>query len=690
MLFVSMACVKCQVTWQKVCSPNEDVICMATASNNIIYAGTQTYGVFKSADEGGIWENISGDLPDSTVRAMKVSTDNKLFIGTGSHGVHQFSAGSWSAINNGLPTNNLLVTDFCQGLDGNMFMMATTGGVYQWNGINWTNITYNLPPLGKCLAKNSTGQVYAGVFNSGVYKYDGVNNWTLVGDVMPNNFVIKMAITASDTIVAVCNSNNVYKCSIAGGAWLASNAGLPAINMNCIGVDVQNRLFIGTSSNNGSLYRSTNNGGLWTLVSTQMKTTVFNCVVTSQNNRIYVGASGVFKSADGGQNWSDQNHGMNASRIMLCFKCTRDGIFYIGNKLGVWRSTDNGFTWQLKNSGLSHFNVLQITETANGSLLLHAYNSVPKGAIYRSVNQGDSWAQVAANGCDFYTKIKQHKRDTLWASSRFSGATSLSYSTNDGLSWLNNGLMISAIWDIDLTKERTIFLGSESEGISRSDNGGQTFNLGVGNTTGWYGNVIEIERDDNGYIFAGGDWWTHILWFSRPEENGNIWTQFTDPDLTVHGVQDLIFDHYNNAYLACENDGFRMAYKADWSASTNWIASNSGLPSPNCNLLELSFDTSGYLYTVCSATNGHNAGLFRSVNPVNPPKSSVFVFNGNGSWLDAANWEDNRLPPATIAGNKIVIIDPGVNGECWFNVPITFSNGSILKVSAGKKLTLKL
>jgi hypothetical protein len=119
------------------------------------------------------------------------------------------------------------------------------------------------------------------------------------------------------------------------------------------------------------------------------------------------------------------------------------------------------------------------------------------------------------------------------------------------------------------------------------------FTLGVGNSIPWYGKVIEIERDENGVIFAGGDWWNNIMWFSTPEENGNSWTRFNDNNLVVRGVQDLVFDYYNNVYAACEDNGIRMAYNSNWNAQTNWIASSVGLPYPEINLIELNFDTSG-------------------------------------------------------------------------------------------------
>jgi hypothetical protein len=259
---------------------------------------------------------------------------------------------------------------------------------------------------------------------------------------------------------------------------------------------------------------------------------------------------------------------------------------------------------------------------------------------------------------------------------------------NNGATWVNNPLTISAIWDIDFSRPHTIFIGSESEGVSRSDNGGQTFTLGVGNTIPWYGNVIEIETDANGVIFAGGDWWTNALWFSSPSDNGDVWTKFNDPDLVVSGSQDLVFDQHNNAYLACENNGIRMAYHSIWNANTNWIPSNAGLPSPNSFVNELQFDTSGYMYAICYTSNGHNGGIFRSTTVVNPPISATYTFTGNGNWSNAANWKNSRKPPALLTGNAIIIINPTANGECVADGFQQVTNGAVFKVLPEKKLRI--
>ncbi|MFZ4056523.1 MAG: WD40/YVTN/BNR-like repeat-containing protein [Ferruginibacter sp.] len=686
-LFFILFCAnsKAQINWQRTPSPNENVSCLTTDST-IIYAGTYTYGVFKSINDGTSWSNISLGLADSNINKIQSSTDNKIFVGTGTHGVYQYNGVNWIAINNGLPANNLVVTAFAKSAGGVMFMMATTGKIYKWDGNSWTDISFNFPSLGRDICISSTGSLYASAFASGIYKFDGVNNWTIVGGTMPNNFVTRFTISNNDTIVVACNSNNVFKCATSGGTWVSINNGLPAVNVNAILSDNQNNLIIATAASNGAIYRSINGGINWTLISSALFTTSFNCLTNGISGKLFAGASGVFKTQDIGNTWVDLNPGMVAPKSVSSFLCTQNGTYFCSTIYGPWRSTDNGNTWQLKNTNIAHFYVLQIIENAAGDILLHARNTVPKGAIYRSTNNGESWTQVAANGCDRYTKLKQHKADTIWAASQFSGATTLSYSINNGANWVNNPLTISAIWDIDFSKDHTIFIGSESEGVSRSSNGGQTFTLGVGNTIPWYGNVIEIETDANGVIFAGSDWWTNTLWFSSATENGDVWTKFTDPDLIVSGSQDLIFDLHNNAYLACENNGIRMAYNTIWNANTNWITSNNGLPSPTSYVNELNFDTSGYMYAVCYVGNGHNGGLYKSTTVINPPLSSTYTFTGNGNWSDASNWKNNSMPPPNLSGNAIIIINPISTGECIVDVSQQILNGAILKVVSGKKI----
>ena len=82
-----------QLNWQRINSPNENISSLATGSN-AVYAGTYTYGVYQSANEGLNWNNISLGLPDSGINSIQAATDDKLFAGTGSHGLYQYSNGT--------------------------------------------------------------------------------------------------------------------------------------------------------------------------------------------------------------------------------------------------------------------------------------------------------------------------------------------------------------------------------------------------------------------------------------------------------------------------------------------------------------------------------------------------------------------------------------------------------------------
>jgi hypothetical protein len=675
--------VTAQVSWQRVPVPAEAVASVTVNSAGIVFLGTYTYGVFMSVDDGITWQNISAGLGDSTILQLQSSSDDKIFATTASHGIYAYSIGSWSPVNMGLPNSNISAVSFAKGPAGEMFMMASSGKIYHWKNNSWTDITFNFPSIGKAVSMGPGNILYAAAFAAGVLKFDGVNNWTLVGFPMPNNYVTKITVSNADTIYAACNSNNIFKCAVTGGNWILVNAGLPAADMNFIVTDAANNVFTGTNTSYGSLYRLMNGGTSWINISTGIYTTAFNCLGISSSNKIYTGASGIFKSVDGGDSWMDMSNNLIAPKTITCFAGTSTGILFAGTRNGPWRSLDNGQTWQLKNKGIAHPGMLQIMETASGALLCHGINNVPKGAIYRSTDKGENWVQVAANGTDMYTKIKQHKSDTIWATTRFSGASSLSWSIDDGATWINTPLKISAVWDIDFSKDHTIFLGSESEGVSRSENGGQTFTLGVGNTIPWYGNVLEVETDASGVVFAGGDWWTHILWFSK--SNGNDWVQFTDNDLTIHGLQDLLFDEHNNAYIADESNGVLMAYNSDWNAGTDWIESSTGLPGQNPNIRELGFDHNGYLYAVCYTSDGHNGGLFKTLAAINPPDSSVYTFSGNGNWSDAGNWSHQKIPPPVLSGNQMILVNPAPGGECILDIEQHVSGGAILKLQPNAK-----
>lgn len=591
-----------QITWEKINSPNESVSALTCTSNGDAFLGTTNYGVFQSTDGGATWDNISQGLGDLTVRSMATASDDAVFAGTGANGIYRYSAGTWTQINTGLPAGNLLSSAFAKGNNGEMYLITVSDDVYKWNGSTWASIKFNLPALARVIAVSSTGEVFVGCFNGGVYKFNGINAWTTMG-AMPNSFVTKMVMSATDVIYVACNSNNVYKIPATGGTWTSINTGLPVLNATMLGIDAQNNLYLAYSVGNyGKLYRSTNSGGTWSPVANALNTSPFFSFCAHPSGQVYLGGAGVYQTTDGGDTWNDLNPGLDARKTLLSITAAANNLLFVALQGGgVWRSDDNGVTWQQKTTGLSTFNSIQITTAADGSLLCNAYfpGSTTMGVIFRSTNNGDTWTQVASNGTDLYTKIKQDSgTGRVWACGRFGGPV-LAYSTNNGATWTNNPIpSFSAIWDIEFGANNTLFVGSESEGVSRSTNGGVTWEEGVGNSIPWYGNVIEVEIDQYGNLFAATDWYNNMVWFSPSGSNGDTWTKFLDADLNgLNDIYDLVFDNQNNAYIATSNGPYKdpiyRANNAVWNENTPWVSVSNGLPS-NAGAGVLEFDAEGY------------------------------------------------------------------------------------------------
>ncbi|MEN9569226.1 MAG: hypothetical protein RL172_457 [Bacteroidota bacterium] len=64
----------------------------------------------------------------------------------------------------------------------------------------------------------------------------------------------------------------------------------------------------------------------------------------------------------------------------------------------------------------------------------------------------------------------------------------------------------------------------------------------------------------------------------------------------------------------------------------------------------------------------------------------TYTFTGNGNWDDAANWFENRIPPATLPVFSTIVIDHAAGGQCILNVPQNIASGASVVVNAGKNL----
>lgn len=211
------------------------------------------------------------------------------------------------------------------------------------------------------------------------------------------------------------------------------------------------------------------------------------CIVADEGN-LYVATrgNGVYKSIDGGGNWTPVNNGIgetvatsfvDALAVVPSTSGNGTNLFAGMGGGGIWRSTDEGASWfQVYDIGVWYLGGTGSTVLAGAAQV--GYNS----GVYRSTSDGQTWTRC--NG-GFTSAADSNVR--CFASLKV-GNTTYTYtgtdggafiSTNGGASWtrISNGLPPSRVESIIATPGTggagvTIFAGVYLYGVYRStDNG---------------------------------------------------------------------------------------------------------------------------------------------------------------------------------------------------------------------------
>ncbi|MCU0312943.1 MAG: glycoside hydrolase [Solirubrobacteraceae bacterium] len=240
---------------------------------NVVYAGLEGGGVFKSVTGGATWTPFNSGFANpliTNVRALLTSsTGTTVYAGT-DLGVFKSTGGAWQPIAQGPeadPANPKKLNESVQSLvsltGGTILAGVFNGGVFRSTdgGDTWTPPPANsgMPAIETVygLTENIPGLVYA-TAGSGVYlsTNQGVT-WTRVSDGIPG---IASPITTwayperPQILFTSTGSNGIYRSVTGGLTWSAINDGLGAVRAR--------GLQIFTAAQGAHLYAATEEG-LW-------------------------------------------------------------------------------------------------------------------------------------------------------------------------------------------------------------------------------------------------------------------------------------------------------------------------------------------------------------------------------------------------------------------------------------------
>jgi hypothetical protein len=231
---------------------------------------------------------------------------------------------------------------------------------------------------------------------------------------LPNQTFSQVAVDPANpkVVYAAGNDSNlnpyVYKSFDSGNTWAAIGSGLGQFNVYALAVNKvnDNIVYIGGYNPNThliALYESINGGANWNVAATSLGDNSVQGIALDPTaaNTSYLGLNhGVAKSIDG-TNWTMLAPMNNMNVQSMAIDRSAVPVVYAGTNAatnpGVWKSADGGQTWSNVNNGLPAGSVFFLAvDTTTNSTIYASEAGFPDQPfqLAKTTNSGQSWIQL--------------------------------------------------------------------------------------------------------------------------------------------------------------------------------------------------------------------------------------------------------------------------------------------------------
>ena len=299
------------------------------------------------------------------------------------------------------------------------------------------------------------------------------------------------------------NQTNTQGIESENGAWEevgpiakpVNGTGQPNGNgrLNTIGFHPTNENIFWVGAPAGGLWKTTDGGITWSSNTDELATLGVSSILIDPTNTnvMYIGTGdrdagdspsrGVYKSTDGGTNWTQSNSGMGNRTVgAMIMHHSNSSYILAATSGGVYRTQNGGSTWTLESTSA---NYKDIKYKPGSSTVVYATETSSGAGFYRSTNGGDTWTQVTSglptSPQRYSIGVSEDDANVVYVlcsvSSAFGG---LYKSSNSGVSFSTQSTTPN-------------ILGWNENG---SSSGGQ----------GWYDLTVAVDPDDASIVYVGG------------------------------------------------------------------------------------------------------------------------------------------------------------------------------------------
>jgi len=282
-----------------------------------------------------------------------------------------------------------------------------------------------------------------------------------------------------------------------------------------------------------------------------------NCIAFDPVNPdiIWIGspAGGLWKSADGGSNWTTNTDNLpviGVSSIAIDPTNTQNMLIVTGDadatdtySIGILKSTDGGNSWNTTSLSYNISQEKRINKVIINPIYPDSVFAVTNDNIMISTDAGSNWQTVGIIGRWRDIEFKPGTPSTIYAAKQSSGGSNIYRTTDGGANWIviNNGVASSGKYRplIAVTPDNpeviyALYSASDYSlhGLYKSSDAGNSWTLQSnspnilgrdtdGTSTGgqsWYDLSLAVSTNDENLLYVGGI----NLW--KTIDGGQAWT----------------------------------------------------------------------------------------------------------------------------------------------------------------------